>query len=115
MISLWLWFFWSYSDLVSSSFHDFELPDEVIHLEHLEPNVLVAELFRGPTLAFKDLSLNILAKLLEFFLKKEVNSIPIITFFSKLGNTMLKNSKIWLYKTKPFVFLSNSFSSYYYF
>jgi len=58
-------------DLVSSSFHDFELPDEVIHLEHLEPNVLVAELFRGPTLAFKDLSLNILAKLLEFFLKKE--------------------------------------------
>jgi len=33
--------------------------------------VFVAELFRGPTLAFKDLSLNIISKLLEFFLKKE--------------------------------------------
>jgi len=58
-------------DLVSSSFQDFENPDEVVNMQQLEPNVFVAELFRGPTLAFKDLSLNILSKLLEFYLKKE--------------------------------------------
>jgi threonine synthase len=32
----------------------------------------IAELFQGPTLAFKDLSLAVLAKLLEIFLKKKV-------------------------------------------
>jgi len=61
--------------LISSSYQDFELPNELIHFEKLEHNFSIAELFRGPTLAFKDLSLSILSKLLEFFLKKEVCSI----------------------------------------
>jgi threonine synthase len=32
----------------------------------------IAELFQGPTLSFKDLSIAVLAKLLEIFLKKKV-------------------------------------------
>lgn len=54
------------------AFQDFEYPKKVIHLEKLDDNFYIAELFKGPTLAFKDLSLAILAKLLEFFLKKKV-------------------------------------------
>ena len=62
------------SNIVSSAYKSFELP-EVVKLKTLEKHFIVAELFRGPTLAFKDLSLEILAKLLEFFLKKKVNQI----------------------------------------
>ena len=54
------------------AFRDFEKPDKVVDLHKLDKNLFVAELFQGPTLAFKDLSLSLLAKILEFFLKKEV-------------------------------------------
>lgn len=58
--------------VVNSAFKEFELPQKVINLEKLDDGLIIAELFRGPTLAFKDLSLAVLAKLLEFFLKKKV-------------------------------------------
>lgn len=63
-----------YVEVVNSSFQDFEFPDKVIHLEKLDNNLFIAELFQGPTLAFKDLSLAVLAKLLQLFLKKKVHS-----------------------------------------
>ena len=65
--------------VVNTAFQEFEFPDTVIHLEKLEDSLFIAELFQGPTLAFKDLSLAVLAKLLEFFLKKKVN----IVFYAK--------------------------------
>ncbi len=68
-----------YIEVVNSAFQDFEFPDKVIHLEKLDNNLFIAELFQGPTLAFKDLSLAILAKLLHLFLKKKVYS-----FFQKI-------------------------------
>lgn len=57
---------------MNSAFQGFESPDNVIHIEKLDDSLYIAELFKGPTLAFKDLSLAVLAKLLEFFLKKQV-------------------------------------------
>lgn len=60
--------------VVTSAFEDFEYPDKVVQLQKLDDNTCVAELFQGPTLAFKDLSLAVLAKLLEIFLKKRVSS-----------------------------------------
>lgn len=44
----------------------------MIPVVQLTEDLSVAELFHGPTMAFKDLSLVILARLLELFLKKRV-------------------------------------------
>ncbi|EFX85833.1 hypothetical protein DAPPUDRAFT_313680 [Daphnia pulex] len=57
--------------VVASAYKDFEYPEKVVHLEKLDDKMCIAELFQGPTLAFKDLSLAVLAKLLEIFLKKK--------------------------------------------
>lgn len=70
--------------VVSTAFKDFEMPDKVVQLQKLDNNLFVAELFRGPTLAFKDLSLALLAKLLEFFLKKEVCAIRLFLIETNL-------------------------------
>ncbi|KAF0304629.1 Threonine synthase-like 2 [Amphibalanus amphitrite] len=54
-------------DLATGSFSRFELP-EVMRVAELKNDLRVSELFHGPTLAFKDLGLGVVARLLETFL-----------------------------------------------
>lgn len=73
--------------VVTSAFKDFEFPDKVIHLEKLDNSIYIAELFHGPTLAFKDLSLALLAKLLEIFLKKRGKDKHVTILVGTSGDT----------------------------
>lgn len=52
---------------------NFEIP-----LVHLEENLFLLELFRGPTLAFKDVGARFMAHALSYFLKNEQREITII-------------------------------------
>ncbi|XP_043243128.1 threonine synthase-like 2 [Amphibalanus amphitrite] len=54
-------------DLATGSFSRFEVP-EVMRVAELKNDLRVSELFHGPTLAFKDLGLGVVARLLETFL-----------------------------------------------
>ena len=47
----------------------FKVP-EVIRVAHLQNGLNVAELFHGPTLAFKDLALGVVGELYNYFLEK---------------------------------------------
>ena len=46
------------------------MPDEVIKVAELQNGLKVAELFHGPTLAFKDLALGVVGGLYNYFLTK---------------------------------------------
>ena len=61
----------TYTDAVGSAFDSFDV-SETVRLERVNEGLIVAELFHGPTQAFKDLSMSVLAKLLALFLRKEV-------------------------------------------
>ncbi|KAF0294792.1 Threonine synthase-like 2 [Amphibalanus amphitrite] len=54
-------------ELAAGSFSRFELP-EVMRVAELKNGLRVSELFHGPTLAFKDLGLGVVARLLQKFL-----------------------------------------------
>ena len=43
---------------------------EVIKVAELSDGLNIAELFHGPTLAFKDLTLGVVAQLVDYFLEK---------------------------------------------
>lgn len=50
--------------------------DEVTPLRHLQDNLYLLELFHGPTFAFKDVALQFLGNLFEYFLtRKNVGKI----------------------------------------
>ena len=71
---------------------DFLVP-EVVKIAELNDGLKIAELFHGPTLAFKDLALSIVGGLYNYFLKK-----------SKRHMTILVGKKItYLAKYKPIV------------
>ena len=53
--------------LVDKSYRSFRHPD-VTPLKKLNDNLFVLELFHGPTFAFKDVALQLLGNLFEFFL-----------------------------------------------
>jgi threonine synthase len=53
--------------LVEKSYASFRHP-EITPLKKLNPNTFVLELFHGPTFAFKDVALQLLGNLFEFFL-----------------------------------------------
>jgi len=53
--------------LVDKSYKTFRHPD-VTPLKRLDDNRYVLELFHGPTFAFKDVALQLLGNLFEFFL-----------------------------------------------
>ena len=59
-----------FSNLVEETYKVFETSD-VVNLVELEKNQLVLELFHGPTLAFKDLAMQLLGALLDYFSKKQ--------------------------------------------
>lgn len=55
--------------LVEKSYSTFRHPD-VAPLEKLNEKLYVLELFHGPTFAFKDVALQLLGNLFEFFLER---------------------------------------------
>ena len=55
--------------LVQKSYSTFRHPD-ITPLQKLTDTTYVLELFHGPTFAFKDVALQLLGNLFEFFLKR---------------------------------------------
>jgi threonine synthase len=62
--------------LSEKSYETFRHPD-VVPLQRLDENTFVLELFHGPTFAFKDIALQFLGNLFEFFLlRKNARKLP---------------------------------------
>lgn len=57
-------------DLVDRSYETFRHP-EVTPLKQVEEKTWILELFHGPTFAFKDVALQLLGNLFEFFLRRK--------------------------------------------
>ncbi|CAG0879068.1 unnamed protein product [Darwinula stevensoni] len=58
-------------DFSASIFEEFDDPKEVIHVTKLKGGLNIAELYLGPTLAFKDLALSVVGSLVDSLLKKK--------------------------------------------
>ncbi|GAB6031009.1 Threonine synthase-like 2 [Chamberlinius hualienensis] len=56
-------------DLIKTAFSKFACP-EIIPFTKLRNGVIMAEMYHGPTLAFKDLAMVVVAQLLQYFLQK---------------------------------------------
>lgn len=56
-------------EVMAGCYSKFSHPDKVIHTVQVGP-LVVAELWHGPTGAFKDLSLTVLGRMVDFFLRK---------------------------------------------
>ncbi len=63
--------------MINDSYAGFSHPD-VAPLVHLQKNDWVLELYCGPTLAFKDFALQLLGRLLDFFLEKRQQHVAIL-------------------------------------
>ena len=59
-----------FKEIVDNSYQVFE-SEEVVNLVNLGEQRWILELFHGPTLAFKDIAMQLLGGLLEHFAKKE--------------------------------------------
>ena len=66
-----------FSDLVQETYKVFEVND-VVELVELEKNRQVLELFHGPTLAFKDVAMQLLGSLLDHFAKEQGKKIAVL-------------------------------------
>lgn len=51
---------------------------DVVPLHHLKDNIYIMELFHGPTIAFKDIALQLLGRLFDYVLKKRGERITIV-------------------------------------
>ena len=63
--------------MIADSYHSFTDP-AVAPLRHLHDNQWVLELYCGPTLAFKDFALQLLGRLLDYFLEKRQQHVAIL-------------------------------------
>ena len=54
--------------LLENAFSKFKSLDEPIPISRLKNGLNIAELYHGPTLAFKDLALGVVGQLYEYFL-----------------------------------------------
>jgi threonine synthase len=63
--------------MIDDSYAAFSDPD-VAPLKHLHDNQYVLELYCGPTLAFKDFALQLLGRLLDYFLEKRQQRVAIL-------------------------------------
>lgn len=59
----------SLDNVIKTSLTRFRVP-EIVRIKHLPDGLNVVELFHGPTLAFKDLGMSVVAGLLNYFLSK---------------------------------------------
>ncbi len=66
-----------FSRLVEETYKVFEV-DDVVELIELENNRQVLELFHGPTLAFKDVAMQLLGSLLNHFAKEQGKKIAVL-------------------------------------
>ena len=64
-------------EIIKKSYNNFS-SKKVTPLKKLEDNHWILELFHGPTLAFKDIALQLLGNLFNFYLEKNNNKINII-------------------------------------
>ena len=51
---------------------------DVVPLHHLKDNIYIMELFHGPTIAFKDIALQLLGRLFDYVLKQRKERITIV-------------------------------------
>ncbi|MEY4642067.1 MAG: hypothetical protein RLZZ227_2061 [Pseudomonadota bacterium] len=63
--------------MIDASYATFSHPD-VTPVSHLYANDWVLELYHGPTLAFKDVALQLLGRLLDYFLEKRQQHVAIL-------------------------------------
>ena len=56
--------------LINESFKHFQYPDIIPHKE-VGTNLVIQELFHGPTLSFKDVAMNFVVNLFDYFLDKQ--------------------------------------------
>ena len=66
-----------FKDIVSQAYQIFE-NEEIVNLITLEEQRWILELFHGPTLAFKDIAMQLLAALLEHFVQKEAKKVAVL-------------------------------------
>ena len=66
-----------FSKLVEETYKIFDMED-VVSLVELEKDKWVLELFHGPTLAFKDLAMQLLGALLDYFSQKQGKRIAVL-------------------------------------
>lgn len=64
--------------LIEKAFTKFKLPEAPINIAKLRNGLNIAELFHGPTLAFKDLALGVVGQLYEFFLSRDKKHMTVI-------------------------------------
>jgi threonine synthase len=66
-----------FETIVSETYGTFET-DNVVELVELDPNVWLLELFHGPTLAFKDVALQLVGRLFDYELSRRNERITIV-------------------------------------
>lgn len=66
-----------FSNLVEETYRVFDIGN-VVNLVELEKEKWVLELFHGPTLAFKDIAMQLLGALLDYFSKKQGKRIAVL-------------------------------------
>ena len=66
-----------FSDLVRETYKVFEV-NNVVEIVELENNRQILELFHGPTLAFKDVAMQLLGSLLDHFAKEQGKKIAVL-------------------------------------
>ena len=66
-----------FREIVEESYAEFDHPD-IAPLKQLGPNQWIAELFHGPTLAFKDYPLQVVGRLFDYVLKKRGKTVTIV-------------------------------------
>jgi len=66
-----------FAELVAEAYRDFE-GEAVAPLVELEPGLWLLELFHGPTLAFKDIALQVLGRLFDHVLSKRGERVTIV-------------------------------------
>ncbi|CAG0879070.1 unnamed protein product [Darwinula stevensoni] len=80
----------NHSDFISKNFEDFDDPKEVIHVTKLQGGLKIAELYHGPTLAFKDIALSVVGSLVDSLLeKKKKKAIVLVATSGDTGSAAI--------------------------
>ena len=66
-----------FADLLNDAYKDFDSSD-VVELKEIEKNHWILELFHGPTLAFKDIAMQLLGSLLNHFAEERGEKIAVL-------------------------------------